>query len=72
MKATISKKCDKWFVSISVETDIKKLPSTYKEIGIDFGVKKIATCSNGWIFDNPKWIKRIEQRIKRKQRQISK
>ena len=72
MKATISKKCDKWFVSISVETNIEKLLLTDKEIGIDLGVKEIATCSNGLIFDNPEWIKKIERKIKRKQRQIYK
>ena len=72
MKATISKKANKWFVSISIETTINELKKTNNVIGIDLGVKEIATCSNGIIFDNPKWIKKIERKIKHKQRQISK
>ena len=72
MKATISKKANKWFVSISIETTINELKETNNVIGIDLGVKEIATCSNGIIFDNPKWIKKIERKIKHKQRQISK
>ena len=72
MKATISKKANKWFVSISIETTINELKETNNVIGIDLGVKEIATCSNGIIFDNPKWIKKIERKFKHKQRQISK
>lgn len=72
MKATISKNAGKWFVSISVETIINELKKTNNVIGIDLGIKELATCSNGLIFSNPKWSKKIERKIKYQQRKLSK
>lgn len=72
MKATISKNAGKWFVSISVETTIEELKKTNNVIGIDLGIKELATCSNGLIFSNPKWSKKIERKIKHQQRKLSK
>ena len=72
MKTTISKIAGKWFVSISVETNINELKKTNNVIGVDLGIKELATCSNGLIFSNPKWSKKIERKIKHQQRKLSK
>ena len=40
-------------------------------IGIDLGVKKLLTLSNGMTFDNNRYIEKYEKRIKRIQRELS-
>lgn len=72
MRVTISKTANKWYASISVDTNIKRLSTSENVIGIDLGVKEMATCSNGLQFGNPKWIKKIEKRLKRNQRKLVK
>jgi len=44
----------KYFVSLVVDTESKPLPKTSKAIGIDFGVARLATLSNGERIANPK------------------
>lgn len=68
---TISRKGGKWFVSCLVESDIKMLPTTDKEVGVDLGIKILATCSDGTTFENPKALKFNLRKLKRKQRQLS-
>nr|WP_221261013.1 RNA-guided endonuclease TnpB family protein [Anoxybacillus tengchongensis] len=63
-----------WFLTVGVE-EAEGKHDTYSEgIGIDLGVKSLATVSNGMTFPNinqtPK-VKRLEKQIKRMQRQIS-
>ena len=68
---TISRKSSKWFVSCLVESDIKMLPQTDKKVGIDLGIKTLATCSNGTKYENPNALKFNLRKLKRKQRQLS-
>jgi putative transposase len=46
-----------------------------KIIGIDLGIEKLATCSNGLVFKNPKHLKQVEKQLKclrdKKKRQIA-
>lgn len=67
---TISRKGSKWFVSCLVESDIKMLLQTDKKVGIDLGIKNLATCSDGTVFENPKALKWNLRKLKRKQRQL--
>ena len=68
---TITHKCCKWFVSCLVESDIKILSPTDRKIGVDLGIKMLATCSDGTVFENPKALKFNLRKLKRKQRQLS-
>ena len=68
---TISRKGGKWFVSCLVESDIKILPSIDKKVGVDLGIKTLATCSDGTTFENPKSLKSNLKKLKKKQRQLS-
>ena len=71
--ATISREPNgKYYVSVLYEMydillEIK--PSTI--VGIDLGVKKLLTLSDGTTYDNNKYIDKYEKRIKRKQRELS-
>lgn len=68
---TISRKGGKWFVSCLVESDINSLPPTDKKVGIDLGIKTLATCSDGKVYENPKALKFNLRKLKKKQRQLS-
>jgi len=71
--ATISREAiGKYYVSVLYEMydkvpEIK--PSTI--VGIDLGIKKLLTLSDGTTYDNNKYIDKYEKRIKRKQRELS-
>ena len=61
----------KYFVSLLVETDVQPLPKTNKEVGIDVGLKDFAILSNGEVFENPKFLRNMEQKLIREQRILS-
>jgi len=61
----------KYFVSILVETEVDALSKTNKDVGIDVGLKEFAILSNGEIFANPKFLRKIEQKLIREQRTLS-
>ena len=63
-----------WFVSVSIDVeDNTDIPSN-EGIGIDLGLKDLAVCSNGNIYQNinkTNKVKKIEKRKRRLQRSIS-
>ena len=73
--ATVSKEVDRWFVSVSVEIEQNTntvLQSIPEEIlGIDLGIKELATCSNQQVFSNPKNTRRYQKKLSREQRRLS-
>lgn len=63
-----------WFISVGVEKELPVVQLTNEVIGIDVGIKTLATCSNGMTFKNinkTKRVKNINKTLKRKQRQCS-
>src|SRR5699024_6072988 len=61
----------KYFVSILAETQVEKLPKTNSSIGVDLGLKDFATLSNGEVFSNPKWFRKLEEKLAKEQRILS-
>jgi putative transposase len=57
----------KYFVSILVETEVQELPKTNSAIGIDVGLKDFAILSNGTKYKNPKWFRKLEQKLAKEQ-----
>lgn len=74
---TISKvPSGKYYVSILIE-DGKELPSKPKlnrngAIGIDMGLKHFIVTSDGDKIDNPKYLRKSEERLSKRQRKLSK
>lgn len=71
MSATISEHAGRWFVSIQVEetiADPKAKPESI--VGIDLGIKTLATCSDGTVFENPKTLRKNMKKIKRLSRSL--
>jgi putative transposase len=71
---TVSKDIDNWFISVQVEEEIPDITDTAELdiVGIDLGVKTLATCSDGIVFENPKYLKQYEKRLKFRQKMHSK
>ncbi len=70
---TVSSKAGKWFVSCLIEDTVKVTSTPINEaIGVDLGIKVLATCSDGTVFENPKALRKNLKKLKRKQRQLSK
>ena len=71
-KITITQDGDHWYCSVLCEV---KLPDRPKEtgsiVGIDVGLKAFAVLSDGAVFENPKHLKKTEDRIKDAQRKLS-
>jgi len=71
--ATVSCRADRWFVSVLIEEELKEqVEAKNKVIGVDLGIKSLAICSDGTIFENPKALKKNLRNLKRKQRKFSK
>ena len=73
---TISKKADRYFLSLIMEVEdaIKETNTSTKGLGIDLGIKDTAICSNGMVFKNinkTKKVKKIKKKLKREQRKMS-
>ena len=76
LNATVSRVADKWFISIAVQMQVT--PGTCENqagVGVDLGIKALATLSNGETFDGPQplkimlaKLKRLQQALARKQR----
>jgi putative transposase len=62
---------ERYFVSILVETDLKPLEKTKAEVGIDVGVKTLATTSEGEKIENPRPLVKHEKRLRILQRRLS-
>ena len=61
----------KYFVSILVETEVQPLEKTGSSIGIDVGLKTFATLSDGTPYKNPKWFRKLEEKLANAQRILS-
>jgi len=61
----------KYFISILVETEVQELPKTNSAVGIDVGLKDFAIFSDGTKYENPKWLRKLEKKLIREQRKLS-
>ena len=74
IRVTISKRGERWFASILVETtDTGDMvnPGHKPAIGVDVGINSLATLDNEIKFENPKALKRYERKLGRLQRKFS-
>ncbi len=70
--ATISEKAGRWYVSLCVhEEQAEPTPATGEAIGVDLGIKTLATLSDGRAFDNPKALRKKITALKRTSRRHS-
>lgn len=71
LSATVSEHAGHWYVSIQVQEE-HTLPANHGDVvGVDLGIKALATCSDGTVILNPRPLKRRLKKIKRLQRSVS-
>ena len=69
---TISKTpSNKYFISILVDTENMTLIKNDKKVGVDVGLKEFVICSDGYRVDNPKYLRKLEKRLIKLQRDLS-
>ena len=72
---TITKKCDRYYISILIDKEFKKNNKQYSfGIGVDLGIKEFATVSDERIFKNINKtykVKKLKKSLKKEQRKLS-
>ena len=70
--ATISRHASgKYYISLLCKEEISELPKTNSAIGIDLGITDFAILSDGQKIDNNKFTSKMEKKLKREQRKLS-
>lgn len=71
--ATISRHASgKYYISLLCKEEINELPKTNSAIGIDLGITDFAILSDGQKIDNNRFTSKMEKKLKREQRKLSK
>ena len=73
LRMSVSKRGGRWQASLTVERADLPIPSPPKggSVGIDLGVKELATLSDGTVMHNPHALKSNLRRLKKAQRNLS-
>jgi putative transposase len=71
LSATISEQAGRWYVSVLVKEEVEQPKLVDDTLGIDLGIKALATCSDGTVYQNPKALAKHEEKLKRLQRKMS-
>jgi putative transposase len=70
---TVSKDCaDRYFVSFAVEEQVFEFSKLDKTIGIDVGIKDVCITSEGFKSGSPQYTRKYEEKLAKRQKQLSK
>jgi len=69
---TIIVKNGRYYVCVSCDVDLARLPASELGVGVDVGIKHLAITSEGEFFETPKFLRKSERKLKQKQRQVAK
>ncbi len=68
----IVRKAEGWYVSFTCEVpDPQPLPETGKAVGIDVGIARLLTTSDGEHAENPRWYRNAQGKLRLKQRELA-
>jgi putative transposase len=69
---TVSRNAGKWYISIQVEMEVPEpIHPKISMVGIDLGVSKFATLSDGTVFEPVNSAKKLKKQLARQQRTLS-
>src|SRR6516165_5506970 len=71
LSATVSEQAGHWYVSLLVEEERVAPVNRGPVVGVDLGVKTLATLSDGTSEPNPRYLKHCLKKLKRLQRAVS-
>jgi putative transposase len=71
-QATVTERAGRWYVSVQIEQEIGALPAGQDApMGIDLGIKALATCSDGTSYANPKALRTRLKQLRRASKRVS-
>lgn len=65
--ATISRTANRWYISFKIEVEPSDTPKAVDAVGVDLGVKSLATLSTGEVFEGAKSYRQLEAKLSRRQ-----
>ena len=68
---TVSRKANEWFVAFKIEHIPTMTQKKFDVVGVDLGIKTLATLSNGEVFENFKPYKKAKQKLRKQQKEVS-
>ncbi|EPK2333659.1 RNA-guided endonuclease InsQ/TnpB family protein [Escherichia coli] len=69
---TVSQSCGKWYISIQTESEVSTpVHPSASMVGLDAGVAKLATLSDGTVFEPVNSFQKNQKKLVRLQRQLS-
>jgi putative transposase len=72
LSATVIRRADRWYVSLTVEMEIIiPEPPGGGPVGVDLGVKTLATLSNGTVYSNPRVLENRLRKLRRLSKSLS-
>jgi len=72
LSVTVRRRATRWFVSVTVEEDIlDPQPVRGAPVGVDLGVKTLATLSDGTTFENPRALGRRLRKLRQLNKSVS-
>ena len=73
LRVTVSRRAGRWYAALTVERDDKPVtkPPRGGAVGVDLGIKTLATLSDGTVIENPRPLKKTEQKLKQAQKALS-
>lgn len=71
-RMTVSRRAGRWYASLTVERDDPEAQHKPKggAVGVDLGVKALATLSDGTVVENPRYLKKSERKLKKAQQAL--
>lgn len=73
LRMAISQRAGRWYASLTVERADKPATEPPKggAVGVDLGIKTLATLSDGTVAPNPRYLRKSERELKKAQRELS-
>jgi putative transposase len=74
VEVTVAKKAGKWFAAILVKLPDSPSRCENQErlpVGVDLGISRLATLSDGTVFENPRTLRRFEKRLRLQNKSLS-
>jgi putative transposase len=71
LSATVSEQAGHWYISVLVEQEHVVSPHGGPTVGVDLGIKRLATLSDGTVEPNPRYLRSALKKLKRLQRAVS-
>ena len=75
IRISVSRRAGRWYASLTVEREPAAPVSVSAPkggaVGVDLGVKNLATLSDGTVVENPRPLKKSERKLKRAQQALS-